>query len=370
MTRITHVLHSLAVGGTENGVVNLITALRGDFEHTVIAMTETGPLASRLPADVQIHQLGKRVGLEGRTFLRLVRLLRRLRPDVVHSRNWAAFDAVPAARVAGVPMIVHGEHGREAADPHGLNARRRRLRRVLGPLVDRFVTVSVDLGRWLIDVVGIPERKVITIHNGVDTERFSDQERERGRAALGVEDGVPVIGAVGRLDPVKDHAQLIDAFGMIARERPRALLAIVGEGPTRRELERRIAACGLDARVRLLGTRADVPLILKGFDVFVLPSIAEGMSNTILEAMATGLPIVATRVGGTPELIEDGTHGRLVPAGDSGALAEALAVYLDDPVLRALHGKASRQRAIGEFDLERMAAEYRALYSIRAAGCR
>lgn len=177
---VAHVLHALAVGGTENGLANLLRGLPpGHFRHSVVSMTGTGAMAERLPRDVAVWSIGKRPGVDLRAFGRLTRLLWRLRPDIVHSRNWAALDAVPAARLARVPFVVHGEHGRGIADPHGLNPRRNRLRRLLSPLVDRFVTVSFDLRRWLIEVVGIPHRKVITIHNGVDTARFSD---EIGRA--------------------------------------------------------------------------------------------------------------------------------------------------------------------------------------------
>lgn len=369
MTRslhVVHVLHSLDVGGTENGVVNLTHRLAAEFRQTVVTMTTGARLAGNLPAGVALHPVGKRPGLDLAALVRLTALLRSLRPDVVHSRNWAAFDAVWATRLARAGVVIHGEHGRAVTDPHGLDPRRNRLRRVLAPLVHRFVAVSGDLRRWLIDVVGISERKVIAIPNGVDTGRFADPDRERGRAALGVDDGVRVIGTVGRLDPVKDHAGLVDAFATLARHRADVVLAIVGEGPARAAVEARIAARGVGDRVRLLGERRDVPVLLGGFDVFALPSLAEGMSNTLLEAMASGLPIVATAVGGNPELVADGATGALVPPGDAVALARALGAYLDDPLPATLHGKAAHERAIARFSLERMAASYRDLYRAAA----
>ncbi len=362
---VAHVLHSLEVGGTENGVVNLVTRL-GGVRHSVIAMTTAGPLAARLPAGVGVRCLGKRPGIDARAILRLARELRRLRPTVVHSRNWGALDAVLAARLARVPVVIHGEHGREASDLLGLDPRRNRLRRLAARLVDRFVTVSFDLRRWLIETVRIPAARVVTIHNGVDTERFGDEGREAGRAALGLAPDRLVVGAVGRLDPVKDHAGLLAAFALVAEAS--AMLVIVGEGPCRSPLETRVRALGLGERVRLLGERGDVALLLRGLDVFVLPSLGEGISNTLLEAMATGLPVVATRVGGNPELVEDGVNGRLVPPADPGALAGALAEYLADPALRALHGKTSRQLAVERFGLDRMAARYRKLYRGLAGG--
>lgn len=359
---LVHVLHSLDVGGTENGVVNLISVLDGDLRHTVISMTGSGSLARRLPAGVALHCLGKQPGLDLRAVARLAILLRLLRPSAVHSRNWGALDAVLAARLAGVPVVIHGEHGREASDPEGLSWRRNRLRRLLAPFVTRFVTVSFDLRRWLVDSVRIPPWKVLTIHNGVDITRFSDDRREAGRRALGLSPDKVVIGTVGRLDPVKDQMGVLEAFAQLQYGGTSLALVIIGDGPCRESLEARARRPDVAGRVHLLGERDHVPVLLNGLDVFVLPSLAEGISNTILEAMATGLPVIATWTGGNPELVKEGVTGTLVPVGDPSALARALWTYASDPHLRALHGKAGRQRAVEEFPLERMAARYRDLY--------
>lgn len=368
MLHVVHVLHSLGVGGTENGVVNLIGALGEDFLHTVISVTDVGLLAARLPPSVAVHSLHKRPGIDAGSFVGLTVLLRRLRPDIVHSRNWAAFDAVPAARLARVPVVIHGEHGREATDPHGLNRKRNRIRRLVGGLVDRFVTVSDDLRRWLIVTVGVPEEKVLRIPNGVDTIRFRDDGREARRRTLGIPSDTIVIGTVGRLDPVKDQMGLLDAFALLNGGGPPRVLVIVWDGPCRAALEARARRSDLAGQVWILGERPDVPVLLKEFDVFVLPSIAEGISNTILEAMATGLPVIATRTGGNPELVEDGVTGALVPVGEPRRLAQTLEAYLRDAHLRALHGKAGRQRAVEQFSLERMTKGYRDLYLSLARG--
>lgn len=363
MIHALHVLDSLAVGGMENGVVNLINAAREQVRHTVVTMTALGPLSERLPASVTVHCIGKRAGIDLGAVLRLARLVRGLRPDVVHSRNWGALDAVVAARLAGVHTVVHGEHGREAMDPEGLDPRRNRLRRLLAPLVSRFVTVSVDLRRWLVTTVRIPAHKVVTIHNGVDSVRFSPADSSEAREALGLPIGATVIGTIGRLDPVKDQAGLIEAFSGLAESGSTPILAIVGEGPSRLALEEEIRRRNLSQRVRLFGERRDVPTVLRAFDLFVLPSRAEGMSNTILEAMATGLPVVATDVGGNPELIEPETTGRLVPSGDPHALEAALRAYVADSYLRRSHGKAGRDRVLQHFSLDRMAQAHTGLYS-------
>jgi sugar transferase (PEP-CTERM/EpsH1 system associated) len=359
---IFHLVHARETGGTENGVVNLINTLDGAFRHSVLTMTTTGRMARRLPPNVPVHELAKRPGLDLRTTVRLAALLRRLRPDVVHSRNWATFDAVLAARLAGVPTVIHGEHGREIADPHGLSRRRNLVRRLSAPLVSRFVTVSHDLRRWLIETVGVPANRVETIHNGVDVERFTETGRDTARRTLGLADETIVIGTVGRLDPVKDHASLIEAFAMLPDPHRQLALLIAGDGPCRAALQTRARRPDVAGRVHLLGERSDVPIVLKSFDVFTLPSIAEGISNTILEAMASGVPVVATRTGGNPELVEDAVTGTLVPVGNTPALAAALQRYVSDAHLSALHGKAGRQRVLERFTLDHMATRYGELY--------
>jgi len=367
---VVHAVHSLAVGGLENGVVNLVNGTGAEFRHVVVCMTTEGPMRERLRPGVEVLALGKRRGHDVRAFVRLTGTLRRLRPRIVHSRNWAAFDAVVAARLAGVPFVIHGEHGREMSDPHGRLRRRNRARRLLAPLVSRFITVSEDLRRWLIQEVRLPAARITTIHNGVDLSRFGDLERQTARLRIGLSGDAPVVGTVGRLDPVKDQAGLVRAFATVLKAHPGAMLVIAGDGPCRTDLVRLIAELGVADRVRLLGARSDVPTVLAAMDVFVLPSVAEGISNTILEAMASGLPVVATRVGGSPELIEDGVGGALVPAQDPSALAGALTAYLDEPGLRTLHGKCARQRATERFGLERMCDAYAGVYRDLLSGTR
>ena len=359
---VAHVVHSLATGGLENGVVNIVNDPASSFEHVVVCLAAGGALEARLRPGTAVHRIGKRDGQDPWGILRLVLLLRSIRPAVVHSRNWATFDAILAARLAGVRAVVHGEHGRDINDPQGRNRRRNRLRRLAAPLVTRFVAVSEDLRRWLVQHVGLPARKVSTIHNGVDCERFAGVNRAEAREVLGLPAEAPVVGTVSRLDPVKDHAGLLRAFTVTLAAHPKAILVVAGDGPCRGETEALVRELGLEARVRLLGERRDVPQVLAALDLFTLPSIAEGMSNTVLEAMAVGLPVVATRVGGNPELVEDGVTGRLVPVSDREALAEALTGYLDDPHLRAVHGKAAGERALGYFGIGRMRRRYDELY--------
>jgi sugar transferase (PEP-CTERM/EpsH1 system associated) len=357
------VVPSLAVGGLENGVVNIIGRMP-DFRHAVISIGPIGALGARLSSDVEVVTLEKSPERPMRTAaLRLLLTFRRLRPDIVHARNWGSIDAIVAAKLAAVAAVIYGEHGREFGDPDGRHCRRNLIRRLLNPCVDRFATVSADLGRWLVDVVGLPRRKLAVIPNGVDLECFSADGRQEGRRALGRNDDAPVIGTVGRLDAVKDHATLLRAFAEVARITETARLVVVGDGPQRASLHALVQSLRLAGRVDFLGERRDVALLMKGFDIFVLPSLAEGASNTVLEAMATGLPVVATRAGGTPELVEDGVTGTLVAVRDATAVAKASLAYLWDSELRAGHGRAGRERVAAQFSLERMADGYRRLYA-------
>lgn len=359
-----HVVQSLEVGGLENGVVNLLNQLSDQrFKHVVCCLTHAGRLAKRIQSkDVEIVEMGLPTDRFRFPLFTLRRLIRRWSPDVLHTRGWGTIDAVFAARAAGVPRLIHGEHGREATDPEGLNRKRNIVRKCFSPLVDRFVTVSDDLRLWLTRTVGISPLKVMTIHNGVDTDKFIGDGRDAARRMLGMDASTFVFGTVGRLDPVKDHGSLVQAFAAIARADRRACLVIVGDGPMRSQIESKVAELAMGERVRLLGERPDVSMLLKAFDVFVLTSIAEGISNTILEAMASGLPIVATRVGGNPELIEHGISGHMVAARDVRGLTGAFANYLVDPALCQQHGRAARQRVVDKFSLERMAADYADLY--------
>ena len=360
---IVHVVHALDVGGLENGLVNILNHLDDRFAHTIMCLSRSGRMAERIKnSHVKIIEMHLPTDRFRFPVIRLAREFQRVSPDIVHTRGWATVDAICAARLAGVSGVIHGEHGREAGDPSGRSRKRNIVRKCLSPLVNRFVTVSDDLKSWLIRTVGIPESKVTTIHNGVDTRRFSPEERSACRISLGLDESVFTIGTVGRLDPVKDHKSLLQGFLPIARSAQPACLIIAGEGPMRRAIESLSVELGIAEKVWLLGERHDIPQVLKACDVFTLTSIAEGISNTILEAMASALPVVARRVGGNPELIDDGVSGYLVNAGDVTALTAAYETYLYNPKLRDEHGRNARARAEQTFSLERMASRYAQLY--------
>ena len=366
---IAHVVYRFAVGGLENGLVNLINRLpRGHWRHVVVSLTTVDPkFATRIRAgDVQIVALGKGDGHAIRLYPRLFSLFRSLRPRIVHTRNLAALEAAVPAWFAGVPIRVHGEHGRDIGDLHGRNARRRRVRRLYAPFVTRYVTVSPDLASYLASEVGIAENRVEQIWNGVDTDVFAPPEGERAPIP-----GCPfdagrhwLVGSVGRFDAVKDYANLARAFTRLAANAPhaRARLVLVGEGATRREVEAILAQANLSDRVWFAGERHDVARIMQGLDCFVLPSLGEGVSNTILEAMASALPVVATRVGANEALVADGRTGRLVAPADSEALAEAIGRYMSDAACATQHGRNGREAVERTFSLQAMVDRYEAMY--------
>jgi sugar transferase (PEP-CTERM/EpsH1 system associated) len=373
---IMHVVYAFSVGGLENGLVNLLNRMPAQrWRHAVLSLTRiSGSFAERVQrADVEFIELDKRPGHLVRDYPRLYRLFRRLQPAVVHTRNLAALEAVVPAWAAGVPVRIHGEHGWNRADPDGSRRRYQYVRGLYRPFVSRYVALSHHLDEYLERRVGVPSHRVSQIYNGVDTERFRPAQGVR-EAIAGCPFGQPeefLVGWVGRMDPIKDLPNLLQGFARSTqRSASRLRLVLVGDGPARPEVERLVRQQGLDERVWLAGERTDVAQIMRGLDCFILPSLGEGISNTILEAMATRLAVIATRVGGNAELIESGMTGLLVPPGDSDALADALTRYSTDRTMARRHAKAARRVAQSRFSLARMVTDYCSLYetALAAAG--
>jgi len=367
---IAHVLYRLDTGGMERMLVTLINQTCQRYRHAVICLEGYGALRDQIEAgDVACLALHKRPGKDWRCYFKLLRVFRDLRPDLVHTYNIGAIDAAPIARLAGVRRVVHAERGRDAADPRGESRKYRLLRRWLLPFVDRYLAVSSDLQNWLIEKVGIPASRVVCIPNGIDIAAFAAATSNRGtRPLLGAlaPPGTILIGTVGRLDTVKDHAGLLAAFRCLCealpQERERLRLVIVGDGAQRAALETQVAHENLSAQVCLVGNRTDVAELLAEFDIFVLSSVAEGMPGVVLEAMASGLPVVATDVGGVREVVVAGVTGTLVAASDPQALAGALANYVLDEGLRTQQGMAGRKCVMTRFRLQTMLDAYTALY--------
>lgn len=373
---IAHVIFRLDVGGLENGLVNLINRIPPQrFRHAIVSLTDHSAFRQRIQRDdVPVFALNKPLGNSPVTQFKLWRLLNRLRPDIVHTRNLAALEGTLPAALAGVPVRIHGEHGRDVDDLDGTNTRRQIVRRLFKPFVHRYIAVSRDLASYLQQKVGVPPARIAQIYNGVDAERFhpAGERREDVPCAGFAGPENFVIGTVVRMQDVKDPVNLARAFVRLLQMAPdgarRMRLVMVGDGPLREQVRLLLAGAGVEHCAWLPGERNDVARIMRSFDLFVLPSLAEGISNTILEAMASGLPVLATDVGGNPELIEPGVTGTLVPRDDAESMARAMHAYAESAELCRRHGSEARRTVERRFGMEAMVNAYMAVYDQLLAG--
>jgi sugar transferase (PEP-CTERM/EpsH1 system associated) len=369
-TLILHVIHQFATGGLENGLVNLINHLPHDrFRHAVACVEDYTDFGRRVRREeTSLHALHRSRKGVWQVRRDLYALCRTLRPAIVHTRGMSGLDALLPATLAGVRHRIHGEHGWDMHDLNGRDWKTGLLKRVHAPLVERYIAVSRDLERYLEQRIHVSPQRITTICNGVDTLRFLP----RGPATVVplpadfAPPGSIVVGTVGRLVPVKDQATLLRAFALLANggeQFSRSMrLVLVGGGPLQAQLQELALQLQIAERTLFVGPQQDVLPWLQAMDLFVLPSLNEGISNTILEAMACSLPVVATRVGGNVEVVLDGEHGALVPAADGEALVTAMRSYLRDADLRQTHGQASRHRALQEFSLDGMVRRYQDVY--------
>ncbi|MBE2258391.1 MAG: TIGR03088 family PEP-CTERM/XrtA system glycosyltransferase [Rhodobacteraceae bacterium] len=366
---VAHVLFRFDVGGLENGVVNLLNHLPYEaYRHVVISLTDITDFRKRIVRDdVDFIALDKRPGHTLWIYPRLFRLFRKLRPAIVHSRNLAALEVAIPAWAAAVPVRIHGEHGRDVGDLDGSSSKYQWVRRFYRPFVTHYIALSRDLADYLTCRVGISPARVAQIYNGVDTRRFHPATPRRSI------DGCPfadpecwLVGTVGRMQVVKDQTTLADAFiralASFPELRQKLRLVMIGDGPLRAKAQAMLEQAGVANLAWLPGQRNDVPEILRGLDCFVLPSLAEGVSNTILEAMASGLPVIATDVGGNGELVEAARTGELVPVADAALMAQAIAAWAIDRQRAHLAGVAGRAVAEQRFSMAAMSQRYQELY--------
>jgi sugar transferase (PEP-CTERM/EpsH1 system associated) len=371
---VVHLIYKLDFGGLETLLVDSVNRMPVEkYRHAIICLTDYTEFSKKITRpDVQIFALNKPPGLGLETHLNIWKLLRRLRPSILHTYNLSAIEYTLAASLAGVPVRVHAEHGRDATDPEGKNWKHNLLRRCLIPLIDYFVPVSADLQRWLSQAIRVPAAKNKLIQNGVDTKKFRPATTNGGALhGRHFPENYFVIGTVGRIQDVKNHRALIDAFiqlrALLPQQQDRLRLAIIGDGPLLPALRACVADAGLNEYVWLPGARDDIAHIMQTFSLFAMSSIAEGTPVVLLEAMATGLAVVASKVGGIPELVIDGTTGSLVDAYakqtfDAQAFALAISAYVQAPELLLQHGTAGRTRVEKIYSIEAMLASYMEMY--------
>lgn len=365
---VAHLVYSFGCGGLQTLLAECINRMPAQhYRHAVICLTPAKDYADRVSRkDVVFYDLHKPPGKSPGTHLKLWRLLRRLRPAILHTYNVGTIEYSATAMLAGVPVRIHAEHGRDSVEIDGKHQRYNLMRRLLVPVIDAYVPVSDDLVAWLGGSIGIPRNKIAMVINGVDTAHYAPPGPEPRLDTA--QSPRPVwIGTVGRADRIKHHAGLLDIFARLLERFPAPdydlRLAIVGDGPLLETLRERVAAQAWGERVWLPGARGDIADILRGFSVFVLPSLSEATPVVVLEAMASGLPVVASRVGGLPQLVPDGRAGFLADPADLDAFADAIARYVDDPALRAAHGRAGRRHVQAGYSVDAMVAGYDALYT-------
>jgi sugar transferase (PEP-CTERM/EpsH1 system associated) len=365
--RVLHVVDRIGVGGTELNVLKLLRGLSPQgFEQQLFSI-RGGSDSAGPERELGFEPLSAGAGEGGFQFAvpRLVRVMRACRPQIVHSRNWGAIEAVVAARLAGVPIAVHSEHGYELEMFDGLPLRRRLFRRFAYGRADAVMTVTRELRDYHARQAWFSPDRIRVIYNGVDTERFQPRSELHpvARERLRLPATSFVIGSVGRLVPIKDYPTLFDAAAKLVERGFDARVLLVGSGPELEHLKGLVDASRLLAgRVTFAGACLDVPEMLAAMDAFVLPSVREGMSNTLLEAMAAGLPVIAMRVGGNPEIVEDGRSGWLLAPRDVDGLAHRVEQLASSPEMGQRLGSAARRRVFERFTLAHMLANYQDLY--------
>lgn len=362
---ITHVVENLNRGGLERMVLELVKLQhRQGHRCQVVCLFERGARAHELDElGIPVHACGKRRGLDLRALARARWMVRSHATDVLHTHNAVAhYQAVLATCGLGVRRVINTRHGMGSNRRSG---RREWLYRRALARTDAVVTVCQAACRDAIRRGIVPAAMAKVVPNGIRVESFPTANaamRERLLRILQMPVQTWVIGNVGRLNWAKNQAGLIRAFRQVHEERPDTVLVLIGDGELRTELQQCAITEGVADSVRFLGDRNDVPELLQGLDQFVLSSLSEGYSMALLEACAVALPIVATAVGGNGEIVHDGSSGRLVPAGDPAALANAMLDLLRNPERALALGRAARTWVEHHGSLEAMASHYASLY--------
>jgi len=355
--RILQVIYCFGIGGSESVARDIALNMTEGCTHSVAALEYDGPLRSTLEErNVRTFVINRQPAERLSPMFRLWKAMRQFNPDVVHTHHlYELFYAWPGALLSGA-RIVHTEHEYFSLMSSNACFRLRQLSRFCSAVTG----VNEETSAFLRDKAGIPAHKVHTVVNGIDLACF--QQAGLDREALGLSEDDLVAGVVARLHPVKDHAMLLNAFRLVVDQEPRAKLLIIGDGAERGKLEQQAVQLGLGGHVRFLGARSDVPDILQSLDVFVLSSKEEGLPLCILEAMAAGLPVAATNVGGIPTVVRPNENGMLVDPCDSQAMANALLSLFNDKKQRVRLGMNGRRLVEQRYDLKQSIAAYASLY--------
>jgi len=364
--RVFHLIDSFNVGGTETQAVELARRLPATgYEVTVGCLKREGPLEDRLQGTgIAIREFRSRGGIDSPSGLRqLLRMSWFLRSfDIVHTHDlWSNLIGVPAARLAGIPAIVSSR--RDLSHLEWYRGKRRVCLKWIQNLGGAVVTNAAPIRDVLLGEDGFDPRKVRVIHNGVDVAKFKSARKDRIRLFPDAGDGKLVVLVGNMHTDVKGHPWLIAAAPAVLEQFPDTRFVLVGEGEQRSHFEKQVRDLGFLQSFLFLGRRSDIPEILASCDIAVLPSRAEGLPNAVLEYMAAGLPVIASRVGGNAELVQDGVTGMLVPSEDSAALSAALLKLLSEPALSARLAQAGHEFTARNFSFERLVQDIDALYT-------
>ncbi|MCB1630192.1 MAG: glycosyltransferase [Sinobacteraceae bacterium] len=356
--RILHVIDTLDYGGAEKVVVSLANGAAAKHHVDVCTLGRLGALADELDAHIRTFSLNRRPGNSPASLLHLVRLIRDGRYDVVHGHNWSALlETATAAAITSTPCRIHTMHGPYPASPSTISGRAKRiLRRWLeqraSRRLGRIVCVSEAIAAYIPSTIGIDRERLQTIHNGIDTAPEVERPSSRRLSFI----------TVGRLDTIKNQALMLRAFSSLGRHFETARLIFVGDGPERENLRHLAIELGIDSRVDFLGFRNDIDDLLAKADIFLLSSHYEGISMALLEAMRSGLPCVATRVGGVPETVIDGETGLLTEPNDLRGFTNSMRELAESEPRRRTMGTAARAFQLREFSRFAMLQQYEALY--------
>lgn len=361
MKNVLYLNYSMQIGGIERMILDFVRYIdRGSFHPHVAVMSGGGSLEKELHScGVPVHDLTAREGIDFNVILRLRRILKEENIEILHTHNYSAWLYGTAANIGWRALQIHTEHSKVED-----LLRRKWLERALSHVTDAVVAVSAQVRDHLVQDIRASSRRVRLIYNGIDTGRFQrvGALRSRTRKELGFEDGVTVFGIVARLEPVKDHDILLRAFARIFSSGMDARMVVVGDGSLRYDLMGKVRGNGLQGKVIFLGERSDIPELLNAMDVYVLSSHDEGLNLTLLEAMSAGLPVIATRAGGNPEVVIEGITGILVPLRDEDSLHAAMCRLLHDHEERRRMATEGERRVVESFSLKRMIEEYENLY--------
>jgi sugar transferase (PEP-CTERM/EpsH1 system associated) len=364
---VGHTLYAFKEGGMERGLLNIINYGNSErFRHVILCLTEAGAFADLLRSpSCEVVELRKKPGNDFQIPKRIATEVRRRHIDVLHARGWAALvETAVASCLSRVRGAIYGFHGKTLEDIHGISLKRRLLQKFFIRFYHRVVTLNSCMRIDFASESGLPEQKIRIIANGVDTELFRPRDDQHSlRAAFAVPLDRFVIGNVARLDAVKNHQVIFQALHQLRMQMPRPFFLLVGDGPHRATLESEIAALGLADDVRLYGYSNAIPELLNCMDVYVQSSFYEGFSNTVLEAMSCGLPILATDTGGTKDLFRENEEGYFFHPEDPEALGALILRLYTDNVLRSDLGRKARLQAVSEFSVQTMVWNYESLYT-------